>query len=176
MAITTHLSQNQKRFLLERQAVSSDSQALAKIGLSRGLARDWKQNPEFKRAYDELMEKVTSAIENLNPEAFIEERLVPKALRRYDEILDTEIDHRTEAPVINAVANVAGKVLAGTGRLTPAETRGLSVSVIVAKELAEGAEYRAPWAGQTIESDGRAHALQENPIENREDTPEDESP
>ena len=152
---TTELTPAMIQFLSRRPQVKSDSAAARLIAIHKTTVANWKdKSVAFKKAYDAMLARMSSDVSATPQEHddFIHEQLIPKSLARLDELVSRPIDSKTPSAIVTQIRGAAEPILEGAGILPPASRDSMRIDILVNQFIEQGAEYRPPWAGKTLEA------------------------
>lgn len=99
----------------------------------------------FLDKYDEVIAMMTPQLEDFDEDTFLRKTVAPKALFRYNEILDQTITKDMSASEKQVIRQAALDVLKGTGVLNP-DVQLTNIAVMVEKFAEEGVTYEAAWS------------------------------
>lgn len=154
------LTEKQAEFLRLRPDYPTDTACARAMGLQPITVRSWRSNQErarnvlFRTKHDRLLNQIKAAKDDFDKNEWMEEKLVPKSLRRYDEVLSQPITGKTPDSRVRAIITTATEVLKGTGHLSPESRSDTNIVNVVQNFINEGGQYQAPWQRKAQTSDG----------------------
>lgn len=146
-------------FLEIRNEHGTDGGAAQAVNVVPLTITGWKRKGKLHRAgkeqhprenffldrYEEVKQSMEPILEDFDEDTFLRKTVAPKALFRYNEILDQRITKDMTASEKQVIRQAALDVLKGTGVLNP-DVQLTNIAVMVERFAEEGITYEAEWS------------------------------